>query len=119
LADKVFIQQLAVPALIGVLPEERKTPQTLLIDLEMSVDIHAAAAKDDLSKTIDYAAVRSHIIDYISQSSYQLLETLADRLATHLKHQFDISALHLSITKKPFDIPDAEGVGVIIHREYE
>lgn len=118
LVDKVFIKRLVAPAMIGVLPEERKAPQNLLIDLEMSVDICLAAKGDDLTKTVDYAAVRRSIIEYISESPFELLETLADRLATHLHQAFDLSALRLCITKQPFDIPDAEGVGVIIKRNF-
>ena len=118
LADKIFIKQLVVPGLIGVLPQERKSPQNLFIDLELSTDIRAAAKNDDLKKTIDYAAVRRLIIEFIAQSSYELLETLAERLAAHLQANFDFSALRLCITKQPFDIPDAEGVGVIVERDY-
>lgn len=116
--DKVFIKQLVVPALIGVLPEERKSPQNLLFDIEISHDIRAAAKNDDLTKTIDYAAVRRVIIEFVEQSFFELIETLADRLAEHLHQQFGFSAVRLSITKQPFDIPDAGGVGVIVEREY-
>jgi len=107
-----------VPALIGILPEERKSPQNLLIDLEMSTDIRAAAKSDDLNKTIDYVAVRRLIIEFISQSFYNLLETLGDHLASHLHEHFDFDVIRLCITKQPFDIPDAEGVGVVIERDY-
>ena len=116
--DKVFIKQLVVPALIGVMSEERKSPQNLLIDLEMSTDIRAAAKNDDLTKTIDYAAVRRSVIEFISHSTYELLETLGDRLVVHLHSNFECSAIRLCITKQPFDIPDAAGVGVIVEREF-
>lgn len=118
LADKIFIKQLVVPALIGALPEERKAPQNLFIDLEMSVDIRAAAKNDDLNLTIDYAAVRRALIEYIAQSSFDLLETLGDRLVSSLHQQFDFSAIRLCITKQPFDMTDVEGAGVIIERTY-
>jgi len=118
LADKIFIKQLVVPALIGKLPEERKTLQKLLIDLEMSVDARAAAKEDDLSKTVDYARVRRLVINYIAQTAYHLLETLADHLACYLHEQFDFDAIRLCITKRPFDMPDVMGVGVIIERQF-
>lgn len=118
LADRVFIRGLLVPALIGVLPEERKAPQNLIIDLEIFVDLRAAAENDDLKKTIDYAAVRRLMIEFISQFSCDLLETLADRLTSHLRQHFNFNALRLSITKRPFDMPDVEGVGVAIERDF-
>jgi len=111
---KVFIRQLSVPAIIGVFPEERTASQTILIDVELETDIQQAAQSDDLQYTIDYAAVRRCIIDYIGTVAFELLETLAAKLADHLKQNFKPSRLCLTITKKPFDIPDVQGVGVII-----
>ncbi len=118
LADKVFIKQLVVPALIGKLPEERKTHQKLLIDLEVSVDARTAAKEDDLNKTVDYARVRRLIISYIAKTAYHLLETLADRLACYLHEQCHFDSIRLCITKRPFDMPDVMGVGVIIERQF-
>lgn len=107
---------MSVPAFIGVLPEERKAPQTLLIDVEIETDIQRAARSDDVQHTIDYTAVRRCIIEYIETVQFKLIETLADTLADRLKQTFGVSCLRLTITKKPFDIPDAEGVGVIVER---
>ena len=112
--DKIFIHQLSVPAIIGVLPEERKTPQPILIDLEYETDVSKAAASDNIQHTIDYAAVRHTMIEFIEAAQFELLETLADKLVDHLKRSFSLSYLRLSITKKPFDMPDAAGVGVVI-----
>ena len=114
--DKIFISKLSVPVLIGVLPEERRAPQTILFDLELESDIRQASASDELQHTIDYAAIRRSIIHYVKETEFELVETLADNLAHHLQKAFDISRLRLVLTKKPFDIPDAEGVGVIIER---
>ncbi|MCB1828392.1 MAG: dihydroneopterin aldolase, partial [Coxiellaceae bacterium] len=86
--DTVFIKQLIVPTLIGVFPEERKAPQNLLIDLEMSTDVRPAAEDDDLTKTIDYAAVRESIMQFAADSSFELVETFAERLAQHLNQHF-------------------------------
>ncbi len=117
--DKVFIHQLSVPVLIGVLPDERKAPQNILIDLDIETDVRSAAMLDDLQHTIDYAAVRRSIIEYVATTQFRLVETLAHQLADHLKQTFDLTCLRLTITKKPFDIPDAEGVGVVIERRQD
>lgn len=115
--DRIFIKKLVVPALIGVLPSERESSQELLIDVDMSVDVREAANEDNLNKTIDYAQVRLSIIKFADESAFELIETLADRLASHLLNQFNIASIRLAITKRPFDITDAEGVGVLVERE--
>lgn len=118
LADRntIFIRKLVVPALIGIFPEEQKSPQNLTIDLDMRVDFREAARDDDLRKTIDYAEVRRAVIDFIAESTFNLVETCADRLATFLLERFKLNSICLSITKRPFDITDAEGVGVVVER---
>jgi len=114
--DKVFIRQLIVPALIGVHPHERTQTQSLTIDLELATDITAAAATDDLVHALNYAAVREEILNYVKQTQFQLIETLAEKLAAYLQSTFSVVWLRLSITKKPADITDAFGVGVVIER---
>lgn len=115
-ADKIFIRGLSVPVIIGVFPNEREAPQTLLIDLEVVADFQQAAASDALQHTIDYAQIRRSILGYTEATKFTLIETLADRLAAHLKQAFHLSWLRLSISKKPFDITDADCVGVCIER---
>jgi 7,8-dihydroneopterin aldolase/epimerase/oxygenase len=115
-ADKLFIHQLAVPAMIGVFPNERQAPQTLLMDLEISVNIAAAAAQDDLTRTVDYAAICHAIVQYVEQTAFQLIETLADRLAFFLKQQFQLHSLRLRVTKKPFDLPEVAHVSIEVER---
>jgi dihydroneopterin aldolase len=116
LADKLFIQQLCVAVLIGVLPEERQLPQNLLFDLEIEVNAAEIALQDNISLAVDYSKLRQFIIAYAANSQFQLIETLASHLATELLKAFSLRWLRLSITKKPFDMPDTTGVGIIIER---
>ena len=114
--DKVFIRQLVVPTLIGVMPEERESAQNLLLDLEMQIDVAAAAEKDAVERTVDYSKVRFAVLNFAAKSDYQLIESFAEQLAAFLKFTFALPWVKLTITKQPFDIVDAEGVGVVIER---
>lgn len=114
--DQVFIRGLLVDAVIGVYDWERDIRQSLLIDLEMDWDIRTAAAGDDLAATLDYAAVSQRVLDYTAASSFQLIESLAERLAALLLEEFAIARLRLRITK-PGAVAEAQGgVGVSIER---
>jgi len=117
LADSLFIKKLKVPARIGVFPQERGNLQTLVIDVDMTVNLISAAEHDDLSKTINYADVVKYVIEVVSASSYRLIESLAVHLVSCLQQRFPITAIRLSIKKCPFDLPQVEeGVGVVIER---
>jgi 7,8-dihydroneopterin aldolase/epimerase/oxygenase len=114
--DQVFINGLAVESVIGVYDWERVAPQRLIIDLEMGWDMHRAATDDDLSATLDYAAISQRIAAFASDSGFALVETFADRLAALIMTEFGVPWLRLRLTK-PGAVPQARGgVGVLIER---
>src|SRR5690606_10936001 len=114
--DQVFIRGLEVQAVIGAYDWERTIRQRLVLDLEMDWDIRPAAADDDLTLALDYAAVSQRVLDYVSASSFELVATLADRLATMSMEEFSVTGLRL-VSTKPGAVTEAgSGVGVIIER---
>lgn len=113
--DKVFIEGLEVDTLIGAYDWERGIRQCLLLDLTFAWDIGPAAATDDLSKALDYAAVNQHVQAFASAARFELVETFAERLAESLLAQFGVTWLRLRVTK-PGANPAARAVGVEIER---
>lgn len=114
--DYVFIKGLAVEAVIGVYDWERTLRQPLLLDLDMGWDIRPAAAGDDLTATLDYAAVSQRLLDYVGASQFQLVETLAERVAALVMNEFQVPWLRLRVTKPGAVKQAAGGVGVLIER---
>ena len=74
--DTVFLRDLRIPTVIGIYDWERQIRQDLFIDLEMAWDISKAAEHDDITHTLNYKAVSKRIIDFVSTSEFQLVETL-------------------------------------------
>jgi len=114
--DQIFIKGLAIDAVIGVYDWERTIRQRLILDLDLGWDISAAAAGDDLSATLDYAALSQRIHDYVSSSSFQLIETLAHKLAELIMAEYGVPWLRLRINKPDAVAEAAGGVGVLIER---
>lgn len=79
--DHVFIEGLEIEALIGIYDWERRIRQTLVFDLEMGFDNRVPAASDDIADTLNYKAVSKRLVEYVSQSEFGLVETLAERCA--------------------------------------
>jgi len=113
--DRVLIEALAVETVIGVYDWERTIRQRLVIDLEMATDIRPAAAGDDLTHTLDYAAISARIQTYADDSQFELVETFAERLAALLREEFGIPWLRMTV-RKPGAVPEAKAVGVRIER---
>ncbi|MDZ7785234.1 MAG: dihydroneopterin aldolase [Halioglobus sp.] len=113
--DCVYLRGLRVEAVIGIHDWERDIRQTLVLDLEMRSDTARAARTDAVTDAVDYAAVSARVIEFVSASEYQLIETLAEQVAALLRAEFGVSWLRLRVAK-PGAVPEAEDVGVIIER---
>ena len=75
--DSVYIQGLSVETIIGIHDWERKTKQTIVIDIEMSTQADRAAVSDWIGYAVDYSAVSERVVEFAEASQYKLIETLA------------------------------------------
>ncbi len=114
-SDTVFIRGLRADAIIGIYDWERNTRQNLILDLEMATDISRAAASEDIADAVDYEKISKRILAYVSDSEFQLIETLAERVAALVIEEFGVSWLCLTV-HKPDAIEFADDVGVTITR---
>lgn len=113
--DIVFVRNLEARTVIGAHDWERQIKQQLVVNLEMATDIRPAADDDDLSKAVNYSSVSKAVIQYIEESSFQLVETLAERLAELVLIRFGVSWVRLELVK-PRPLSGSHTVGVIIER---
>ena len=113
--DIVYIRGLKAEAVIGVYDWERDIRQQLVLDLDLASDNRAAAAGDDIARAVDYDAISRRVVAYVEESQFQLIETLAERLAALLQEEFEISWLRLRLAK-PGAVAAADAVGVEIER---
>jgi len=113
--DIVFIKDLRIETIIGIYDWERRVKQTISLDLEMAADIPAAAATDAIEDTLNYKAVAKRLIAFVGDSEYQLVETLAEKIAEIVLTEFNVAWLRLTV-HKPGAVRGSRDVGVIIER---
>ena len=89
--------------------------QRLIIDLELSCDLTAAGASDDLADTIDYAALASGAVEVARQSRCHLLERLGTLLADHCLALPGVMAAAVRL-QKPQALADGAMASVTIRR---
>ncbi len=114
--DQVIIRELRVTCIVGVLPEERTTPQEVVVSLAVGTDIVPAARTGELDCTIDYAALAERVATLIVTGRYRLLETMAEDLAASVLADPRAAAVRVTV-RKPAAIADARAAGVEIFRE--
>ena len=81
MSDIVFIEQLEVRAILGILPEERTTPQRVVIELQLETDSRPAAQSKNIDDTLDYAALAEQVRTLTVAGEYLLIETLINDIA--------------------------------------
>ena len=113
--DIVYLRDLRIDTVIGIYGWERRTRQTIILDLEMSADIARAAATDHIDDTLNYKAVAKRLIEFVGDSEFQLVETLAERCAAIIREEFGVAWVRLTLNKKGA-VRGATDVGVIIER---
>jgi dihydroneopterin aldolase len=113
--DKVFIEALEIECVIGIYDWERKIRQPVVLDIEMAFDNTVPAATDDIKDTLDYKAVSKRLIQYVSESEFGLVETLAERCAGIITGEFGVRHVRLKLSK-PGAVRGSKAVGVIIER---
>lgn len=113
--DKVFIKGLRIQTTIGFYQWEKEIKQTLVLNIAMGWDTARAAENDELDKTLDYAEISLAVEKFANENPVDLIETLAERMASFLMSTYQIPWLKLAIDK-PGAVHNTETVGVEIER---
>lgn len=113
--DTIFLQDLKVETIVGVWDWERKIRQIVSIDLDMGADIRQAAQTDSIEDTLNYKSVAKTVQEFVAASEFQLVETLAEKVAELVLGEFDLPWIEVRVSK-PGAIRGARNVGVVIRR---
>lgn len=113
--DIIYIRDLRIECIIGVYAWERRIKQTVTLDLDLAADIRRAAATDRIEDTVNYKAVAKRLIEFVGQSQFRLVETLAEKVAAILLEEFGLAWVRVRVNK-PGALRAAADVGVVIER---
>ena len=115
MTNYIFLSGVKLKAHIGVTEEERNKLQELKFVLTIELINKNPFEEDDLSVTIDYAAIEEIIRQETENSNFKLLESLGEKIITHIKSAFQIEQIELKISKNRI-IESTDFVGVILKR---
>ena len=84
----------------GVMKEEHRIGGRYEVDISMDLNFEAAAADDDLSKTVDYEAVYTQIREIITKNNFYLIERLAYLIAHEVLARHEVvSSVEVTVRK--------------------
>jgi dihydroneopterin aldolase len=114
LPDEIHIEQLDVFTRVGVPEEERANPQRLTVSISFWPYQQTIDLADHIERTVNYSTVAQETKNFLRDQSVSLIETLAERLASHLLKSFPIQKVTIELRK--FVLQDAKYVSITVTR---
>lgn len=106
--DQIIIRDLQIYAHHGVYQQETEKGQNFLVSATLETDTRAAGMTDDLGLSTNYGVVCRFLNAYLTEHTFKLIETAAERTAEALLLQFPrVRAIVLEIKKPeaPISLP--------------
>ncbi|WP_309070108.1 dihydroneopterin aldolase [Arthrobacter sp.] len=102
----------------GVFEHERRDGQPFVVDVVLHLDLRPAGQSDDLTKTAHYGELAEQIVELITGEPLDLIESLAERIASSVLATFAVEAVEVTVhkPKAPIEVPFGD-VAVSIYRE--
>lgn len=113
--DIVYVHDLQLDARIGIYEWEKRIQQKIRISLEMAWDNRIPAQSDDIKDTLNYKTAAKRVTQLVEANHYELVERLAEEIATTLMAEFNIPWLQVTVGK-PNAVSGSREVGVRIER---
>ncbi len=120
--DRIFLEGLIFYAFHGVNPEEKVLGQRFVVDVTLTRSLRAAGLSDDLNKTTSYSAIYKQARDIIQGGPYDLIETVAEKIAAAVLESYtEVEDVRVAVRKPDVAIKGSilSAVGVEIFRSRE
>ena len=114
--DEIYIQKVRVNAILGLYPEERVTPQDIIVSAKLYLDLSKAGQSDDLNDTVDYDALHRELYKITATSECLLIEKLAELCAQACLSRELVQACSVTVDK-PEALELADNISITIFRD--
>ena len=114
--DQIILKGIISECIIGINDYERKNKQKVIVDITIFHDF--LNLDDDIEKTVNYSDIYKFTKKFISETNYNLIETLGDNLAKKIIEEFNIKKIRIELFK-PSVYEKDETVSIKLEREIE
>ncbi len=115
MSDKILIRDLLIRGILGIHDWEREKKQDILVNIEIEADCRAAGRSDDFRDAVDYRAIAKRTIALVEESSFFLVERLAEEIAALCLEDERVGLARVRV-EKPGAVRFSQSVGVEVER---
>jgi FolB domain-containing protein len=113
--DVIHVRDLQIECIIGTEPKERVLKQKVGFNLALECNLGRACASDRIEDTVNYKTLRDRIVDFVQDSRFELIETLAEKVAQLCLEDRRVAAVTVTLDK-PGALTMSRSVAVEIRR---
>ncbi|MGC8661459.1 MAG: dihydroneopterin aldolase [Nitrososphaeria archaeon] len=95
----ISINGLAVYCVIGANEWERNIKQKVIVDIDLWVDELEAINSDELEDAVNYKKLKDGVLQFVSASSYHLIEALAYNVAKLCLKENKVKKVRVKVSK--------------------
>ena len=110
-----FVRDLEIVVSVGVLEHEKRYEQRILISVDLIVRDDYDGQSDRLEQVLDYGKLIDGITLLVQSGHFNLIETLAERVAMHCLGDARVESARVRV-EKPDIMPSCRSVGVEVER---
>ena len=114
--NTISIVDLEITCIIGILPNERVKEQTLLLNINLDVDIGDSTFADDINETIDYTIIAEMATQLAITKKYNLIESFCKDLNNLFLDTFQAIQQTRITVKKPNALPKVKYVAYTMRK---
>ena len=115
MTDQILIKDLLLRTIVGTKADERVNKQDVVINITLSVDLHAPGKSDLIEDTVNYRTITKDVIRLVESSEFLLVEKLATEVAKICLTDSRVTVAEVAV-EKPGALRFARSVGVVVHR---
>lgn len=107
--DRIALQGMEFFGHHGIWPREKRDGQRFLVDVELGLNLTAAAAADSLGDTVDYAVLFTEVSRIVEGPPRRLIETLAEAIARRILYLWPVAWVTVRVHKPDAPLPGPFG----------
>ncbi len=112
---RVFVTGLELMASVGIFEVEKRYEQRIVVSVDLDVLDDYDGVSDRLDAVVDYGRVVTAVRALVESRHFQLIETLAERIAEACLTDARVLVARITI-EKPDILPACRSVGIAIER---
>jgi dihydroneopterin aldolase len=115
-ARHVFVRDLELMARVGIYEVEKRYVQRVVVSVDLKVADDYDGLSDRIGDVVDYGQVVAGIRSIVESDHFQLIETLAERIAEAALADHRTISARITV-EKPDAVPGCRSVGIAIERQ--